>query len=45
MTVFPTPALAYGDSCYPDAGPAGVFSAEVVIEPVGFLVAVVETAA
>ena len=45
ITVFPKPALAYGDSCYPDAGPTGVFSTGVVIGPVGFLAAVDETAA
>ena len=45
ITVFPKPALAYGDSCYPDVAPTGVFSTGVVIGPVGFLAAVVETAA
>lgn len=45
ITVFPTPALAYGDSCYPDAGPTGVLRTGVVIGPVGFFAAVVETAA
>jgi hypothetical protein len=45
ITVFPKPPLAYGESCYPDAAATGVFSTGVVIGPVGFLAAVVETAA
>jgi len=45
ITVFPKPALANGDSCYPDVMPTGVLRTGVVIGPVGFLAAVVETAA